>query len=199
MKKFLFPLIFFIPLNIFSQLANTTYLIPSAGLSIPVNINGYSASYNAGIALEFALTNVTVLGFEANYANNSSSLVKYKGPTVWQRETMLDNGNYSTTGFLGYMKFQDASKINTGIQMYLKFGAGLSVISRKGMRLIYTSGFRDFPDEHSNGFLFAPSLGVNFMADTKNKIVVEAQYRINRSSSQDAQMFLVNIGYAFRL
>jgi hypothetical protein len=199
MKSLFFLLVFLIPLNLFSQFTKSSYIIPSAGISIPADNGFYKGSFNAGIAYEYTAARFTAFGFEVNYARNSSDLIKYRGPTTWMTETWLDNGRFSATGFSGYMKFQDAENITSSPTLFFKTGAGFSMLSRTGMGLRYASGNLDYRNEYSTGVLFQAGAGIHFLADKKNKIVIEAQYRVSSSQEYTLKMFLINAGFAFRL
>jgi len=200
MKKLLFLLVFFIPLNLFSQLANTTYVIPTAGFSFPTNKTDHHTSFNTGAALEFAVTKLTTIGFETNAAHISSRPYEISFHVAsMDAITAFDIGSYTTIGLMPYVKLQNADAVKLPVQPFIKLGAGASFMAKTGASKTSYTVVYDLPNETSTGFLFAASLGTNLMINSKNKFVIEAQYRMNKSNSDDIRLFLFNIGYAFRI
>lgn len=201
MKNFiLFFLIIFFPLSIFSQVPNTTYVTGYVGYSNPTNQSIYFPSFSAGASIEFALTKLTAFGVDANFANLTSKEVRRGMVTLSMNSIIADNyGSNSTLGIMAFFKLQNYEAVSLPVQFFAKVGIGASHIAKTGMS--YTTFERTYakPDETSTGILFAPSLGINIPIKAKNKIVIEAQYRINKSDTQDVKSFLLNFGYGFRL
>jgi len=198
MKKLTLLLVFFIPLNLFSQLANTTYLIPELGVSIPANNESYKSSFNAGIALEFAMTKLTAFGIEANFSNVTSKNNSNIFPAV-VGYTYYGLGSYSAIGFSAYGKIQSVDAMKSPVQPFAKIGLGTSLISQTSHYTTINELLTNMPVSTSTGLLFSAGAGANIMLNGKNKIVLEAQYRINKSDTDDIRMFLINMGFAFRL
>lgn len=202
MKKIFTLLIFLLPLALYPQLPNTTYITASAGASIPLNkeLNSFNTSFNAGVSYEFAISKMTVLGFDANFATFTS----FKNeilihPALMGIITAYDNGTYNTMGLMAFFKLQNAEVISLPVQPFVKIGVGASLIAQTGLSTELYSTVNPLPSNTSTGILFAPSLGMNIMIHKKNKIVFEAQYRMNKSGRQDVHAFLLNCGYSFRL
>lgn len=198
MKKLALLIVFFIPFNVFPQLANTTYLIPAIGISIPANNSSYKSSFNAGITFEFAMTRAAVFGFDLNFANLSSKKVLTIIPLSMDY-SYIGAGNYSTMGFMAYAKLQDADAVKSAVQPFVKAGIGTSLIAQTDYSSVIQGIEYKYPVSTSTGILLDAGAGLNIMIHQKNKIVLEAQYRINKSDTNDVRMFLLNLGYAFRL
>ncbi len=206
MKK-IFLLLFFIipsffPSFIYSQLPNTTYATSYAGISFPTTLSGYSPSFNGGIGLEFAMSKMTALGFEANFANmgfenNYGSGMRPDFGGFGYR--VSDYGSYSTMGLSTFFKIQNVQAMRVPVQPFVKLGAGFSLMAEKGKTYWSDGMLETISNSNSVGILLAPSMGMNIVLKNKNKIVLEAQYRINRSSVHNIQFFLVNAGYSFGL
>ncbi len=198
MKKITLVFLFFVfPLSLYSQLPNTTYISAYGGLSTPANQDLYSSSFNAGANLEFALSKLTTFGVDVNFANlasrNNDIELLYLGYKLY------NYGNYSTMGFMAFFKLQNADAVKLPVQPFVKVGLGTSLIAKTGVNFKSSNVITAVPNETSTGILFAPSIGINIPIHAKNKIVIEAQYRINKSDAQDVKSFLINFGYSFRL
>jgi len=198
MKKITLVFLFFVfPLSLYSQLPNTTYISAYGGLSTPANQDLYSSSFNAGANLEFALSKLTTFGVDVNFANlasrNNDIELLYLGYKLY------NYGNYSTMGFMAFFKLQNADAVKLPVQPFVKVGLGTSLIAKTGVNFKSSNVITAVPNETSTGILFAPSIGINIPIHAKNKIVIEAQYRINKSDAQDVKSFLINFGYGFRL
>lgn len=201
MKKIISLIIFIIPSFAFSQLPNTTYATSYAGVSFPTNQPGYSASFNGGINLEFATSPMTVLGFDANFGNLPS-----KESLNHTRHTFGGSGyprynyvSYNTLGVSTFFKVQNVNAMTLPVQPFVKLGVGFSLVSQLNRSYLSTGEIETFPSANSLGFLLAPSMGMNVVLKGKNKLVFEAQYRINTSGLQDVHFFLINAGYSFKL
>jgi len=198
MKKITLVFLFFVfPLSLYSQLPNTTYISAYGGLSTPANQDLYKSSFNAGANLEFALSKLTTFGVDVNFANlasrNNDIELLYLGYKLY------NYGNYSTMGFMAFFKLQNADAVKLPVQPFVKVGLGTSLIAKTGVNFKSSNVITAVPNETSTGILFAPSIGINIPIHAKNKIVIEAQYRINKSDAQDVKSFLINFGYSFRL
>ncbi len=198
MKIIILVFLFFVfPLSLYSQLPNTTYISAYGGLSTPANQDLYKSSFNAGANIEFALSKLTAFGVDVNFANlasgNNDIELLYLGYKLY------NFGNYSTMGFMAFFKLQNADAIKLPVQPFVKVGLGTSLIAKTGVNFKSFNTITDVPNETSTGILFAPSIGINIPIHAKNKIVIEAQYRINKSDTQDVKSFLLNFGYGFRL
>ncbi len=198
MKIIILVFLFFVfPLSLYSQLPNTTYISAYGGLSTPANQDLYKSSFNAGANIEFALSKLTAFGVDVNFANlasgNNDIELLYLGYKLY------NFGNYSTMGFMAFFKLQNADAIKLPVQPFVKVGLGTSLIAKTGVNFKSFNTITDVPNETSTGILFAPSIGINIPIHAKNKIVIEAQYRINKSDTQDVRSFLLNFGYGFRL
>lgn len=167
---------------------------------MPTNQDIYRTSYNAGANIEFAVNKLAVFGIDLNYANLTSKQYRPSILRAWMGEIIAYNyGNFRTMGAMAFFKIQNHEVINKPVQFFAKVGIGASVVSKTGMSYSTYYETTYLPDETSTGILFAPSLGINIPIKAKNKIVIEAQYRINKSDSQDVKSFLLNFGYGFRL
>lgn len=198
MKIIILVFLFFVfPLSLYSQLPNTTYISTYGGLSTPANQDLYKSSFNAGANIEFALSKLTAFGVDVNFANlasgNNDIELLYLGYKLY------NFGNYSTMGFMAFFKLQNADAIKLPVQTFVKIGLGTSLIAKTGVNFKSFNTITDVPNETSTGILFAPSIGINIPIHAKNKIMIEAQYRINKSDTQDVRSFLLNFGYGFRL
>lgn len=198
MKNLFTLLVFFIPLSLFSQLANTSYLIPSVGISIPANNDSYKSSFNAGIAFEFAITKLTAFGIETNIANVISKNNSDVFPAV-MGYTYYGTGNYTAIGFSAYGKIQSVDAMKSPWQPFAKIGLGTSLIGQSVHYTTLNDIITKMPYNTSTGIMLSASAGANIMINGKNKIVLEAQFRVNKSDTDDIRMVLLNIGYAFRL
>ena len=194
---FLVFLFFVFPLSLYSQLPNTTYISAYGGLSTPANQDLYKSSFNAGANIEFALSKLTAFGVDVNFANlasgNNDIELLYLGFRLY------NYGNYSTMGFMAFFKLQNADAVKLPVQPFVKVGLGTSLIAKTGVNFKSFNTITDVPNETSTGILFVPSIGINIPIHAKNKIVIEAQYRVNKSDTQDVRSFLLNFGYGFRL
>lgn len=198
MKIIILVFLFFVfPLSLYSQLPNTTYISAYGGLSTPANQDLYKSSFNAGANIEFALSKLTAFGVDVNFANlasgNNDIELLYLGYKLY------NYGNYSTMGLMAFFKLQNADAVKLPMQPFVKVGLGTSLIAKTGVNFKSFNTITDVPNETSTGILFAPSIGINIPIHAKNKIVIEAQYRINKSDTQDVRSFLLNFGYGFRL
>ena len=201
MKKITLVFLFFVfPLSLYSQLPNTTYISAYGGISTPANQDLYKSSFNAGANLEFALSKLTAFGVDVNFANLSSNVNEISLlPAIVGAITAYNYGNYSTMGFMAFFKLQNADAVKLPVQPFVKVGLGTSLIAKTGVNFKSSNVITAVPNETSTGILFAPSIGINIPIHAKNKIVIEAQYRINKSDTQDVKSFLINFGYGFRL
>jgi hypothetical protein len=198
MKKITLVFLFFVfPLSLYSQLPNTTYISAYGGLSTPANQDLYRSSFNAGANIEFALSKLTTFGVDVNFANLSSRKSDVELAVLGYQ--LYNYGNYSTMGFMAFFKLQNADAVKLPVQPFVKVGLGTSLIAKTGVNFKSFNTITDVPNETSTGILFAPSIGINIPIHAKNKIVIEAQYRINKSDTQDVKSFLLNFGYGFRL
>ncbi len=198
MKKITLVFLFFVfPLSLYSQLPNTTYISAYGGLSTPANQDLYKSSFNAGANLEFALSKLTAFGVDVNFANVASRNNELE--LLYLGYKLYNYGNYSTMGFMAFFKLQNADAVKLPVQPFVKIGLGTSLIAKTGVNFKSSGIITDVPNETSTGILFAPSIGINIPIHAKNKIVIEAQYRINKSDTQDVKSFLINFGYGFRL
>ncbi|MBN8570421.1 MAG: hypothetical protein J0M18_12385 [Ignavibacteria bacterium] len=198
MKKIFLVFLFFVfPLSLYSQLPSTTYISAYGGLSTPANQDLYSSSFNAGANIEFALSKLTAFGVDVNFANLSARKNEFE--LLYLGYRLYQYGNYSTMGFMAFFKLQNADAIKLPVQPFVKIGLGTSLIAKTGVNFKSFNTITDVPNETSTGILFAPSIGINIPIHAKNKIVIEAQYRINKSDTQDVKSFLLNFGYGFRL
>ncbi len=198
MKKITLVFLFFVfPLSLYSQLPNTTYISAYGGLSTPANQDLYKSSFNAGANLEFALSKLTAFGVDVNFANLASRNNELE--LLYLGYKLYNYGNYSTMGFMAFFKLQNADAVKLPVQPFVKIGLGTSLIAKTGVNFKSYNIITDVPNETSTGILFAPSIGINIPIHAKNKIVIEAQYRINKSDTQDVKSFLINFGYGFRL
>lgn len=198
MKKITLVFLFFVfPLSLYSQLPNTTYISAYGGLSTPANQDLYRSSFNAGANIEFALSKLTTFGVDVNFANLSSRKSDVELAVLGYQ--LYNYGNYSTMGFMAFFKLQNADAVKLPVQPFVKIGLGTSLIAKTGVNFKSFNTITDVPNETSTGILFAPSIGINIPIHAKNKIVIEAQYRINKSDIQDVKSFLLNFGYGFRL
>lgn len=198
MKKITLVFLFFVfPLSLYSQLPNTTYISAYGGLSTPANQDLYKSSFNAGANLEFALSKLTAFGVDVNFANLASRNNELE--LLYLGYKLYNYGNYSTMGFMAFFKLQNADVVKLPVQPFVKVGLGTSLIAKTGVNFKSYNIITDVPNETSTGILFAPSIGINIPIHAKNKIVIEAQYRINKSDTQDVKSFLINFGYGFRL
>ncbi len=200
MKKILILLIFTLPLSAYPQLPNTTYITTSAGLSIPANQQIYNTSFNTGVSIEFAMSKLTAIGFDANFANLSSN--KYDvglHVAIIGAISGYDYGNYRTMGLMAFFKLQNAEAVKLPVQPFVKLGLGASLLAKTGMSTSSYDIIHPLPSTTSTGILIAPSMGMNFMVNEKNKIVLEAQFKLNKSSTDEVNTFLLNMGSSFRL
>ena len=198
MKNYLFLFLLMIPpLSIFSQTTKPVYISGYAGFSSPTNQTLYTTSFNAGAGIEFATGKLTGIGFDANFSNFNSP--KNEVSLTVMGYKLYDYGSYNTIAAMLFFKLQNADAAKLPVQPFVKVGLGASVISRTGMSYTEDRITTYLPDSHSTGILFAPSLGMNFNLGGKNKLMLEAQYRINKSGNDDIKAFLMNIGYSFRL
>jgi len=197
MKKILVLLLFSLPLTAAAQLPNTTYLTGYAGISNPSNQDLYTTSFTAGAGIEFALSKITAFGFDANFANFASK--KNDVELAYWGFQLYNYGSYSTMGFMAFFKLQDKDAVTNAVQPFAKIGLGASLIARTGVSFKQYGMITNVQNETSTGLLFAPSIGINIPLHAKNKIVLEAQYRINKSDSQDVKAILLTAGYSFRL
>jgi len=198
MKKIFLVFLFFVfPLSLYSQLPSTTYISAYGGLSTPANQDLYSSSFNAGANIEFALSKLTAFGVDVNFANLSARKNEFE--LLYLGYRLYQYGNYSTMGFMAFFKLQNADAIKLPVQPFVKIGLGTSLIAKTGVNFKSFNTITDVPNETSTGILFAPSIGINIPIHAKNKIVIEAQYRINKSDTQDVKSYLINFGYSFRL
>lgn len=198
MKKITLVFLFFVfPLSLYSQLPNTTYISAYGGLSTPANQDLYKSSFNAGANLEFVLSKLTTFGVDVNFANLASRNNEFE--LLYLGYKLYNYGNYSTMGFMAFFKLQNADAVKLPVQPFVKIGLGTSLIAKTGVNFKSSGIITDVPSETSTGILFAPSIGINIPIHAKNKIVIEAQYRINKSDAQDVKSFLINFGYSFRL
>ncbi|MBS1516363.1 MAG: hypothetical protein JSS63_15125 [Bacteroidetes bacterium] len=199
MKKLLAVLIIIFPSMIFAQLKGASYITPYAGLSVPFDKSTYNTSFNTGVNFEISLSNITSIGFDVNIANFTSDEVRAGMITNRVSPRSYSAGNYRTTGLMPFIKFQSAEAINK-VQLFVRLGAGVSFLARTGSRTTYYDNSVVYSQSVvSSGILLAPSIGTYFAASTANKIVIEAQYRLNKSSTDEVNAFLLNIGYAFRM
>ncbi|MBS1516362.1 MAG: hypothetical protein JSS63_15120 [Bacteroidetes bacterium] len=198
MKKIFALAILICAIEAFGQMPNTTYVTPYLGAAVPSNLSNYKSSFTAGANFEFALTKAAVFGFDVNFANLISKNNSSVFPAVLGY-TYYGSGNYATMGFMVFAKLQNAEAVKSPVQPFVKIGAGTSLISQTEFYSMI-NGFTNLtPVSTSTGLLFAPSLGANIMIHSKNKIVLEAQYRINKSDTDDVRQFLFTLGYSFRL
>lgn len=192
----------FICVNLQAQIQGEYYLTPYIGFSFPANKDNFKSSFTAGLSYEMGLTDAFSAGTEFNYSRLTSDVLEevrgYFNEYLYIVAQKFNPGKYNMADISVFAKVQSNDKAKPKIQPFLKISLGVSFTSNYDASFVYRDTLRTFKTASSAGYIISPAAGF-YINLPHNRITIEAQYRVNKSSDDDVRVFLLSAGFGINL